>query len=200
MVMFARSLFVHGCRVFQDRLGHYPLAVFIHTEEAAVAARVAGDAGFVPLLRHFEQNHVVVAIQADLVDGLHVAGLLALEPQLAARAAEIHRPARFRRLLQGLAVHPGEHQHVIGALFLGDHGHQPLGVPFHVVKPVHGLIVAEPAAGDSQADRNSPFRHAGLGLAHGVLAVVEDAGREHRVGAALLHACLLYTSPSPRDS
>jgi hypothetical protein len=44
---------------------------------------------------------------------------------------------------QGLAVHPGEHQHVARARFLRNDGHQALRIPFHFVQPVHGRIVSD---------------------------------------------------------
>ena len=125
---------VNGGGVLQHRLDAQPLAAvragLPALVKAAVTARVAGDAGVVTALGDSEQDHVVVAIQADVVHGLHMAGLFTLEPQLAARAAEIHGAAQLSGLLQRLAVHPGEHQHVFAALLLGDGGHQALGVPF----------------------------------------------------------------------
>ncbi|MOA09817.1 hypothetical protein D3C78_1296710 [compost metagenome] len=98
---------------------------------------MAGNAGFVALLGDLEQHHVVIAIQAHFVHQLHMAGLFALEPEAVARAAEIDRPAQFRRLGQGLAVHPGKHQHVARAALLRNHRHQALRVPFHFIEPVH---------------------------------------------------------------
>jgi hypothetical protein len=50
-----------------------------------VAPGVAGDAGFVAELGDGEQHHVVVAVHADVVHLLEVAGLLALVPQALAR-------------------------------------------------------------------------------------------------------------------
>ena len=44
---------------------------------------MASDARVVAGLGDAEQNHIVVAIEADVVHGLHMAGLFALEPQLA---------------------------------------------------------------------------------------------------------------------
>ena len=129
--------FVNGGGVLQHRLDAEPLAAvragLPALIKAAVAAGVASDAGVVAGLGDAQQDDVVVAIEADVVHGLHMARLLALEPQLVARAAEIHSAAQQGGLFQRLAVHPGEHQHVFAALFLGDDRHQALGVPFDSV-------------------------------------------------------------------
>src|SRR5690606_34304804 len=58
--------------------------------EAALAPGVAGDAAD---LGDLEQQHVAVAVQADVVDLLDVAGFLALAPQAPARTREIHGAA-----------------------------------------------------------------------------------------------------------
>src|SRR5687768_7828583 len=84
---------VDGLGIFQDRLHGLPASIPVKLEETAVAARVARDGRVVAELRHLEQHDVVVAVQPDLVHLLHVAGLLALEPQLAARAAVVHGAA-----------------------------------------------------------------------------------------------------------
>src|SRR6218665_673639 len=106
-------------------------------EKAAMAPGMAGNAGLVALLRDPQQQHITVAIEADLVHRLRMARVLALEPQLAARAAEVHGAPECCGLPQRLAVHPGQHQHVARALLLRDHRHQALRIPFHVVEPVH---------------------------------------------------------------
>src|SRR6185369_2021150 len=121
-----RQSLVDGFGVFQDRFGDLPRAVAVKMEKTAMAAGVTGDRRFMPELSDLQQEHVVVAIHAYFVHGLHVARLLALEPKLAARAAEVHRPPEFSGLLQGFAVHPGEHQHVIAADLLGNDGNKAL--------------------------------------------------------------------------
>ena len=90
---------------------------------------MAGNAGVVALLGDSQQHHISIAIDADFVHQLHMAGFFALVPQLVALAAEIHRTAQLHRFLQRLPVHPGKPQHVLAALLLGDDGHQALGVP-----------------------------------------------------------------------
>ena len=59
-----------------------------------------------------------------LRDFLHVAALFALAPQLAAAAAVVADAAGPQRLLVGLAVHVGQHQHVARLVVLGDDGNQ----------------------------------------------------------------------------
>ena len=60
--------------------------------EAGVVAGVAGGTHLV----HDEEERVAVAVEADLLDPLHVAGRVALDPVLAARAATSTSPARCR--------------------------------------------------------------------------------------------------------
>ena len=56
-----------------------------------MATSMAGNAWVVPLLRHLEQNHIAIAVDTNIVHGLHVARLFALEPKFVARAAEVDR-------------------------------------------------------------------------------------------------------------
>ena len=78
------GLFVDEFGIFQDRINGLPGAIFEHAEEAAVAPGVAGNPRLMSQLGDIEQQHIVVAIHADFVHLLDVAGLLALVPQLAA--------------------------------------------------------------------------------------------------------------------
>ena len=91
--------------------------------EAGAVAGVAGGA----LLVDLDQQRVAVAVEADLLDLLPVAGGLALDPVLLARAAPERRPAGGQRAVQRLVVHPAEHQHLAGVVLLHDRGHQPVG-------------------------------------------------------------------------
>src|SRR6185369_15607677 len=79
--------------VFQHGVHGAPNAVLQLLEKAAVPAGVAGDAGLVPELGDGQQHDVVVAVHADGMDLLEMAALLALVPELVARAAEIDRLA-----------------------------------------------------------------------------------------------------------
>ena len=67
-------------RVFENRVDGFPVAVLEDAIEAALTAGMAGDVA--DLLDH-QDDHVSVTVQAHLMQGLHVAGLFALAPQLA---------------------------------------------------------------------------------------------------------------------
>ena len=56
------------------------------------------------------------------LDPLPVAGGLALDPVLLARAAPERRPPGGQRAVQRLVVHPAEHQHLAGVVLLHDRG------------------------------------------------------------------------------
>src|SRR6202030_1131585 len=84
-------------------------------EEAAALARVAGAA---TLLLDDEQQHVHVAVVVAGADILPVARGLALAPELIAATAPEPHPTGLERALQGIAVHPRDHQHLVGALLL----------------------------------------------------------------------------------
>ncbi len=128
---------VNGGGVLQHGLDTQPLTAIgtglPSLEKAAVAPGVASDAGVVTALGDGEQDDVVVAIESDVVHGLHMPRLLTLEPELASRAAEVDRTSELGGFLQRFAVHPGEHQHVFAALLLSDDGHQALCIPFNSV-------------------------------------------------------------------
>jgi hypothetical protein len=74
---------VNGTGIFEDRLGHLPLVVLENSEKATVATSVTGNPRLVPGLGNLQQQHIVVAINANFMHGLHMAGFFALEPQLA---------------------------------------------------------------------------------------------------------------------
>nr|CUV57439.1 protein of unknown function [Ralstonia solanacearum] len=126
-------------RILEHGFDGMPIAVlrgaFEFLEEARVATSMAGDAAD---LRDAEQDHVFVAVEANLVHLLDVAGLLAFVPQAFARARPEHGLAGLDRLLQRFAVHEGKHQDVIAALLLHDDRHQPVIVPLHLVEPFPG--------------------------------------------------------------
>ncbi|MNE78120.1 hypothetical protein D3C80_1744960 [compost metagenome] len=67
---------------------------------------------------------------------LHVAGLFALAPQLAARARPVDGALFGGGHGQGFAVHPGHHQHAAGLVILGNRRHQTVAVPVDFVEPV----------------------------------------------------------------
>src|SRR5471032_1783499 len=74
---------IDSVRIFQDRIDSFPVAVLEDAVEATLAAGMAGDVA--DLLDH-QDDHVGVTVQAHLVQGLHVAGLFTLAPQLATGA------------------------------------------------------------------------------------------------------------------
>src|SRR5687767_10242169 len=94
---------------------------------------MAGDAG---RLLDLEQHRVGVAVQAQLDQLLHVAGFLALAPELLARARPVHRFFSLHGLPQGVAVHPGDGEHSSRRDFLGNNRNQALAIPRDFVEPV----------------------------------------------------------------
>ena len=74
-----------------------------------------------------EKDGIGVAVDEDLLYFLHVSGLLALAPELVAAAAEVDDAPGAYRLLEGLAVHPRQHQHLAGRGVLGDGGNEAAG-------------------------------------------------------------------------
>ena len=140
--------------------------------EAALAAGVAGDAA---LLLDDDQDRVAVAVEPDLAHALDVPRLLALVPQLPARARPVVHLARGGGALERVAVHPREGEHLAGVRVLGDRRRQPVGVPADGV---------EPRAHRGFPDLDAGRRQRGLRRPDAVLAVVEDRRGEHGVGAA----------------
>src|SRR4051812_15988115 len=76
----------------------------------------------------FEEHGVVVAVDANLANFLHIPRLLPLAPELLAAAAEVDGPAGADRLLERLAVHPGDHEHLARLIVLGDRRDQAAGL------------------------------------------------------------------------
>src|SRR5580658_1158444 len=75
----------------------------------------------VALLIHREQDHVLVAVDANLAHHLEVPRLLALAPEPIARSREVTRAAGADGFLERLAVHPGEHHDPVARMILGDY-------------------------------------------------------------------------------
>lgn len=110
----------------QLRLGDFEAAVFDRAEKARLIAFVARRAGLLDL----DEQHVAVAIERDVLDGLRVTAFLALHPEFLARAAPEMRPAGGDGFFQRRAVHPREHHDALGFVFLDDRGNQTVGVKF----------------------------------------------------------------------
>ena len=75
----------------------------------------------------FEQDDVLVAVDPQLLDELHVARFLPLDPELVARARPVGGPLGPDGEGEGLGVHEGEHQHLVRAVVGGDARDQPVG-------------------------------------------------------------------------
>src|SRR5262249_49770089 len=120
-----QSLLVDRLRV-EDALGDDGKLTAVElAEEAALVALVARRATD---LLDLQEHRVGVAIDVDLAHLLDVAALLPLAPELAAPAAVVDGPAGAERLLERLAVHPSEHEHLASVRVLGDHRDQPAGL------------------------------------------------------------------------
>ena len=96
------------------------------------AAGVAGDAAD---LLDLQQDRVVVAVEADLVHLLHVAGLLALAPQLACASATSRPPRRSPRSARAPRGSSRRHQHVARCRVLRHRGTRPSPFQRHFVEP-----------------------------------------------------------------
>ena len=95
-------------------------------EEAALRAGVAGGAGFDDV----DDERVLVAVGGDGDDPLHVAGGLALAPDLPAAAGPEYGAALGNRQGQRLGIHVGEGQHLFGIMVLHDGRDQAVCVKF----------------------------------------------------------------------
>src|SRR4029078_9715305 len=94
--------------------------------EAALAPGMTG--GVLALLLDLQPERVLVSVDAHLHHALGVAALLALAPQLAARARPVMRFARLDGAGESLGVHVGEHEHLAGRGRGRDHGQETVGV------------------------------------------------------------------------
>src|SRR5690606_38411035 len=94
-------------------------------EEATALAGVTGRT----YLFDLDQQRVPITVQRHRPHVLVVAGGLALHPVAAAAAGPVGGPAAGQRLVQRLLVHPREHEHLTGAVFLHHRGDQAVGVP-----------------------------------------------------------------------
>src|SRR6185436_15105385 len=123
-------------RILQHRIDRHPFPVLEFSEKAALASRVARDAAH---LLHLQQHRVGVAVDAHFAHRLRVARLLALAPELLARARPVDRFVRLGGLLQRFAVHPRDGEDSPRLDVLGDDGDELVLVPGHFVEPAHNL-------------------------------------------------------------
>src|ERR1035437_2312815 len=100
-------LFIHLLRREQLRLGGLERLALDGAEKTGFVTFVARRAG----LLNLNEQHVAVAIERDVLDGLRVAAFLALHPEFLARAAPKMRPARGDGAFERRAVHPRHHHH-----------------------------------------------------------------------------------------
>ncbi len=87
------------------------------------------------LLDH-QDNDVGVTVQAQFMQLLHMTRFFTFAPEFATRTRPIDGTVLGRRQAQGLAVHPGHHQHPAGLVILSDCRHQTVAVPVNLVQPV----------------------------------------------------------------
>src|SRR5690606_32622775 len=158
-------------RVLDDRITIVPLAI---AEDFVETALPAGMAGNPAALLDLHDDNVIVTVQPQLVENLRVAGFLTFAPQLAARAGPVHRAAFAGGELQGLAVHPGDHQHAAAGSVLGDGGNRRIGTAVvaiegvgvgvgvgHRGRPVGGLGSGPASRSTSQAPAASDSEYIG---------------------------------------
>ena len=98
----------------------FPRAVIELAEEARLVALVA--CGAVAALLDGDHDRVGVAVDANLVHDLKISRLLALAPQLFARAREVACAASRDRLVEGFAIHIGDGQHAMAQMIDRDRG------------------------------------------------------------------------------
>jgi uncharacterized protein (TIGR03085 family) len=106
--------------------------------EAGSRARVTSG----PCLINEHEHRVAVAIQSNLANALDMTGRVALAPVVLAASTPVGDPTGGQRAVQGLVIHPADHQHLSGVPLLGDRGEQPVDV---ALEP-RGHLWVEPRA------------------------------------------------------
>src|SRR5690242_14425223 len=81
-------------------------------------------------LLDLDPDRVLVAVDAHLGHTLHMAGALALAPELAARAAVVPRLAALDRARKRFRVHVRDHEQVAVRRIGGDAGDETVGIEF----------------------------------------------------------------------
>lgn len=94
--------------------------------EAGVGSGVAGSAHLV----YADQQGVAVAIHGQGLDPLHMSGRVALTPILLAGARVKRHPAGGHGPVQGLVIHPAEHEDLVGVELLDHRRNKPCAVAF----------------------------------------------------------------------
>src|SRR5215831_15571021 len=166
-------------RVLEHRLDYAPDAILEPLKKTPLPAGMTGDAS---RLFHDQQNRIVVAVEPDFANLLHMARLLTLLPEPPARARPVVREPRLRRARKRISIHPSQSEHLFPGCVLGDRRRKAFAVPFDAVEPiVHVLTgwlvrVAHFDAGGG---------HGCLGLTDREFAIVEYRGGEHRISTSL---------------
>ena len=98
-------------------LPHNRTEIAARLETGALARMASG-----PDLIHFDQQGVTIAVEADGLDVLVVARGVPLAPVLSARAGPERHAALGQRAMQGLVIHPSDHEHLKSVVLLNDSG------------------------------------------------------------------------------
>jgi hypothetical protein len=138
----------------QLRLGDFEPAIFDRTEKARLVTFVARRAG----LLNLNEQHIAVAIERDVLDGLRVAAFLALHPVFLAGAAPEMRLARDDGAFERRAVHPRHHHHAAGFLFLNDRGNQTVRIKFQFVVKAHNRVISPQRRKNTKSEFANPLR------------------------------------------
>src|SRR5205085_6737681 len=112
----------------RQRLARRGWSLLERVEEAGLRPRVTRGTRRIDA----HQHRILIAVELHGLDPLRVAAGLALHPELIAAAAPEGRLASRERLVERLAVHPGEHQHLAGGGILHDRRHQAVLIEFDV--------------------------------------------------------------------
>ena len=127
---------------FSTGIGRHPISSAHFLQFLKETARASGMTGDAAQLFNLQQDHVVVAIQADFFDLLHMAGLFALVPQFLARTRPVHASPRARGLLpapRGSSTPPSA---LAGHRVLRNRRHQALTssrVSQFVMRPIQNI-------------------------------------------------------------
>ena len=129
-----------------------------------------------PDLVDLQEQDIAVAINPGFDQSLRVSGLLAFFPDLAAGPRPVCDMARRKRLFQGVAVHPGKHEHVTTVCALRDNRDQSVITKFNLRQK---LLVREYFAHDAARILSNPV----------VRSAIRSSGSSRP-------ACILITGPS----
>jgi hypothetical protein len=71
-----------------------------------------------------QENRIGIAIDANFDDILMMTALLSFSPEFAARSTVVRRVPRAPSLMKRIAVHPSQHQNLVGMHILRDGGQE----------------------------------------------------------------------------